>query len=140
MPGLRRVVLDPNVLVSAALTRSGATGELLVLIETEALVPILSPALLGELRRVLRRDKFRRYVTAEEARDYVARLELLGQLADDPSERPPVTADPKDDYLVALARSAKADALVSGDPDLTELDLPDLQVLTPRQLLDELQP
>lgn len=43
--------------------------------------------------------------------------------------------DPADDYLVALARIADADALVSGDSDLTDLRLDDLTVMTPRQLL-----
>ena len=46
--------------------------------------------------------------------------------------------DPDDDYLVAVARSAKADALVSGARNMVELRLPDLVVLTPRQLLPRL--
>jgi predicted nucleic acid-binding protein len=54
----------------------------------------------------------------------------------DPLDIPSVTRDPKDDYLVALAREAGADSLVSGDPDLTSLADPVLRVMTPRELLD----
>ena len=43
-----------------------------------------------------------------------------------------------DDYLIALARAAVVDALVSGDQDLTSLALDDLEIVTPRQLLDRL--
>ncbi len=42
-----------------------------------------------------------------------------------------VSVDPDDDYLVALARRARVDALVSGDPDLTALTGVDPPVQTP---------
>jgi predicted nucleic acid-binding protein len=50
------------------------------------------------------------------------------------------TRDPKDDYLVALAHLAKADAIVSGDGDLHDAELTDLQVWTPRHIADLLAP
>lgn len=53
----------------------------------------------------------------------------------DPEQIEPVTADPRDDYLVALAIRERADALISGDRYLTELDLEELTVLTPAQAL-----
>ena len=121
------------------LSGGGATASLLDLVEVGALVPILSPALLEELAEVLQREKFRRYLSVQEAVAYLGRLERRGESADDPQERPRVSADPKDDYLVALARLVRADALVSGDSDLTQLHLPDVLVLNPRQLLDRLQ-
>lgn len=49
-----------------------------------------------------------------------------------------MTADPKDDYLVALYRDCNADLLVSGDSDLVDLDADDVTVLAPRELLDRL--
>jgi predicted nucleic acid-binding protein len=45
-----------------------------------------------------------------------------------------VTRDPNDDYLVALAVAAQADALISGDRDLTDLQTP-VPILTPRMFL-----
>lgn len=42
-------------------------------------------------------------------------LAAEANLLADPRDPPPVTPDPKDDYLPALARSAGADHLVSGD-------------------------
>jgi predicted nucleic acid-binding protein len=50
-----------------------------------------------------------------------------------------VPEDPKDDYLVALARTASADYLISGDPRLTSLGGEvGVQVLTPRTFYEVL--
>ena len=131
-------MIDPNVLVSAVITPTGATAVVADLVRSAVLVPVVSPALLAELRRVLNRSKFRRYLSLQQADVYIQELEQLGQPESDPPAPPRVSADPDDDYLVGLARSAKADALVSGDAHLTDLDLLDVTVLTPRQLLDRL--
>jgi predicted nucleic acid-binding protein len=48
------------------------------------------------------------------------------------------TADPKDEFVVALVRTAEVMALVSGDPHLTELVDLDPTVLTPAAFLDGL--
>lgn len=52
-----------------------------------------------------------------------------------PHRHPYVTADPKDDYMVALYRDCAADPLVSGDSDLLELGAENVNVLTPGELL-----
>jgi uncharacterized protein len=57
---------------------------------------------------------------------------------DDPEVQPGVTADPDDDYLVALARKVGADCLVSGDPDILNSQLADLEVLAPAEFLARL--
>ena len=49
-----------------------------------------------------------------------------------------MSRDRDDDYLIAVARAAQVDALVSGDDDLTSLELEDLVILTPRQVLDRI--
>lgn len=48
-------------------------------------------------------------------------------------------ADPKDEFLVALARDADVVALVSGDPHLTELVNQDPAVMTPAAFLNHPQ-
>lgn len=118
---MRRVVLDPGVLVSALITPSGTPAKLLELARNGALELIASPLLLGELERVLAREKFRRYVDLYAVRDYVGLLRRDAVVAEDPAEEPPLrSADPDDDYLIALAFSQKA-ALVSGDKHLLDL-------------------
>jgi predicted nucleic acid-binding protein len=50
-----------------------------------------------------------------------------------------VTADPKDEFLVALARAANVVALVSGDPHLTDLVNRQPPVMTPAAFLNHLR-
>ena len=133
-----RVVFDPNVLVSAVVA-SGVSAELLDRwLMDRPFELVVCPALLGELRDVLGRDRFRRWISADEVARLVARLGDEALMVDDPAEVPPVTADPKDDYLVALYRGCGAGLLVSGDSDLVDRDEDDVQVVTPRGLLDRL--
>jgi putative PIN family toxin of toxin-antitoxin system len=133
-----RVVIDPGVLVSALLTPRGAPAALYRAWREGAVEFIVSPALLGELEAVLARPKFRSYVTHAEADAFVATLRREAELVDDPAPTPGVTPDPKDDYLVAVARAARASFLVSGDPHLTGLRDASPPVLTPRGLVDRL--
>ena len=53
-----------------------------------------------------------------------------------PTTITPVTRDPDDDYLFALARDARVDVIVSDDADLTDLDEPPTRVLSPRTFLN----
>ncbi len=101
---------------------------------------ICSALLLAELERVLLRPKFRTYASESEVRAFLALLNRLATIVPDPPPLPGITPDPKDDYLVALARSSSARVLVSGDRHLCDLVDPQPAVLTPRAFLDRLQP
>ncbi len=134
-----RVILDPNVLVSAVIT-SGVSAELLNRWLTDhPFQLVVCPTLTAELRGVLARPKFRRWITVEEATDFVDLLEREAEQWVDPVEVPQATEDPKDDYLVALHRSCQADLLVSGDSDLLALGADDITVLPPGERLERLQ-
>ncbi len=132
-----RAVLDPNVLVSALISPEGVPARILSASEEERFQLVVSERLIAELENVLMREKFRRYATVDEAGAHVRRVREVGALADE-GNIGAVSPDPKDDYLVALARSAGADLLISGDPHLTGLENPQPPVLTPREFLDAL--
>jgi putative PIN family toxin of toxin-antitoxin system len=94
---------------------------------------------LGELHLVLRRERLRRWLTQGEADVFVASLGSDATVIDDPPAQPGLTPDPDDDFVVALARAARADYLVSGDRHLIELVDPNPPVLTPRAFLELLR-
>jgi putative PIN family toxin of toxin-antitoxin system len=132
---LKRIVFDPGVLISALISPGGAPAEALDRWREGEFDLVVSPALLDELRRVLLRRKFRRYVTEEDVSAFVSALAQEAIAVEDPppsSER--FTRDPNDDYLVLLARAAGAEAIVSGDPDLTTATL-EPPVFTPAEFL-----
>jgi putative PIN family toxin of toxin-antitoxin system len=108
--------LDPGVLISGLISGKGAPRDLLWLWLEGSFELVVCPSLLAELGRVLLRPKFRPYVTGKEVRAYVALLRRLVSLEPDPEATAGLTPDPGDDYLMALARAAKAEFIVSGDP------------------------
>lgn len=117
---VRRLVLDPGVFVSALITPAGVPGQLLEKVYAGEFETAVSPLLLRELEKVLGREKFRRYLDLEAVDRSIDRLRRAF-LVPDPEAPPPFRcADPKDDYLLALAFHEKA-IIVSGDKHLLEL-------------------
>lgn len=131
-----RAVIDPGVLIAAVLSAEGAPAELLRLWLDGVFEIVVSEKLLSELRGVLARPKFRTYLSLSEAERYVSLLERWAERSADAAVVAPHTPDPKDDYLVELAISAKAAFIVSGDRHLTNLPDSKVPVLTPRRAVD----
>ena len=132
---MRRIVLDPGVLVSALITPAGAPARVLRDARDGRFELLVSPYLLDELEGVLEREKFRRYVQIETVREYVQALRREARIVPDPAAEPPLRcADPDDDYLLALACSENA-ILVSGDNHLLDLSPSGVPVVAPAKLL-----
>lgn len=70
---------------------------------------VLSPLVVEELHNVLRRDRFRKYLSVRDAEEFVAALLRKAELAEDQQDPPRISADPGDDYLPALAAATGVD-------------------------------
>ena len=129
-----RAVLDPNVIISALLSPSGAPARLLRAWLYGRFELIVSPLLLAELERALAYPKLRRRIAPQEAHRTIEWIIDSATSAKDPNEPPPVRSpDPGDDYLIALAASEQA-ALVSGDEHLLGL-ADDFPIFPPARFL-----
>lgn len=116
-----RAVLDPNVIISAALSPRGAPGRLFRHWLDGAYDVVVSPSLLEGLRRALSYPRLADRIPPRDAEGLVALLARAAALTEDPDQPPPVSApDPDDDYLIALAAQSES-LLISGDKDLLEL-------------------
>ena len=131
-----RIVLDPNVLISAALSSKGPSAQILAEAREGSFELVACPALIDELARVLRRERFRSYLSIEDSIRYVEAVARLATSVANPTQVPSATRDRNDDYLVALLGSS-ADLLVSGDKDLTDLD--DARIVSPRAAIEILR-
>jgi putative PIN family toxin of toxin-antitoxin system len=130
-----RAVLDPNVHIAALLSPAGPPAGALRAWQAGRFELIVSPLLLGELRRALAYPKLRRRIPEFRARAYVSAVERRASVTPDPGTPPRLqSADADDDYLIALAESRRA-ALVSGDADLLAL-AGRLPVFDPRGFLE----
>ena len=134
-----RAVLDANVLISAILSSRGSPARLLLAWQAGEFDLVVSPKLLDELRRALTYPKLERLVPHADADAFVAWIARSAVLATDPDGPPPVlSADPDDDYLMALAAAERA-VLVSDDTHLTTLGSR-FPVMTPAEFLGGLRP
>jgi uncharacterized protein len=119
---LKRLVVDPNTLASGiAGVRSGSPPALLIrALQASGFEIVVCPEVLREVRKALRKPYFKKRVGVEEARKAVARIERAAIEREDPQEVEAILRDPTDDYLLALAREAGAEAIVTGDNDLLD--------------------
>jgi putative PIN family toxin of toxin-antitoxin system len=133
-----RAVLDANVLVSALLSRAGAPARLVERWFAGEFELVVCRTLLDEVERTLAQPKIRKRVTSEDGASFVRLLEQLAEVVADPESPPPVhSADPGDDYLLALAARERAQ-LVSGDAHVLALE-DKLPISSPRRFLDQLE-
>jgi len=118
-----RAVLDTNVYVAALLSRDGSPATIVRALADGAFDAVVCPTLMAELRTVLARPKIAERVSGETAEQFAAWLERSAVCATEPEAIDPVSPDPGDDYLIALAREAGATFVVSGDAHLLGIAL-----------------
>jgi uncharacterized protein len=118
---LSRLVLDASVVLAALAGRPQASPALLLAgAHNGDFEAVACPALITEVRGGLRKPYFRTRLSDLEGREAVDAYADLALMQADPINPEPILRDPADDYLVALARAAGAEAIVTGDKDLLE--------------------
>lgn len=135
-----RVVVDTNVLLSAALSPRGAPAELMDKLLAEGRL-VFSRVTFAELESRIWKPKFDRYLPIERRNQIMHELNASALWVDVSSTISILSysRDVKDDAFVHAALAAGATRLVSGDDDLLCLHpLGTLRILTPRAALDEI--
>jgi putative PIN family toxin of toxin-antitoxin system len=117
-----RAIIDTNVFIAGLLWR-GSPHVLLEHAHAGTLTVISSSTLIAELAGVLGRAKFAAILskTSTSLERTTAEVRQLAEIIDPPPLEHPVCRDSTDDHVLALALSANADMVVSGDDDLLVL-------------------
>lgn len=132
-----RAVLDPNVIISAALSPGGSPARVLTAWLEGRFEIIASPGLIDELERAFAYPKLRKRIPEADAEALVRLIEGGSVMREDPADPPSISKDPGDDYLIALAAGSEA-ALISGDRDLLAL-APETPVFSAKKFLKWLE-
>lgn len=117
---VERVVVDTNVLISAALRPKGPPRAVIDMVRTANGVLLFSNDSFHELQSRLLRARFDRYVGREGRVLYLVQIKAV-------SEWVSITGaklgcrDPDDDKILETALMGDADCLVTGDQDLLEM-------------------
>ena len=130
-----RAVLDPNVVLSGLLSPNGAPADVLRAFDSGEFESVVSRSLLDELERALGYPKLQRYIRPPDAEAVLRWIAESAAVVEDPEAPATIrSADPGDDYLIALAETQRA-ALVSGDKHLLSLS-GEIPVFSPREFID----
>ena len=121
MPGAKLlVVADTNAWISRFILPNSLTGQRMKKLAADKRITLVfSQDLKEELRAVLQRPKFRKYITAENLAVFRAYLDAFPTTA--VTSAVEMCRDPKDNFLLNLALDSQADFLLSGDEDLLVL-------------------
>jgi putative PIN family toxin of toxin-antitoxin system len=115
-----KVIFDVNIWVSAFISSNMEKQVQAIILQDEVEV-IACSELLEELKQTLQRSKFKKYLSTERM---LLAIELVEQSSTFINLKSVVELcrDHKDDYLLALAKDAQADFLLTGDKDLLVLN------------------
>lgn len=116
----KRFVADTNILVSAALIRHSLPWQAINQMEQKGKI-LYSEATLLELKSVLNRKKFDKYLTVEDKQQFIFKFLEKAELVNI-TETITDCRDPKDNKFLELAVSGKVDLLITGDQDLLILN------------------
>jgi|ERR1700678_85527 len=109
-----RVALDTNILISALMIQTGNPAAIYRAWQERQFILLTCAEHLDELRAALRKPAIAERIKPYKAGGLVNELKKLAESID---ELPQVrrSADPTDNFLLALSEAGKADYLVTGD-------------------------
>jgi uncharacterized protein len=129
------IVIDTNVLISAAILPSSKTAKVIQLAITHFLIA-QNDATWTELETRIAKDKFNRYFDNESRADYLLELAQSTQWFDAVANVE-VSRDSDDDKFVSLAIDAGATIIISGDSDLKDIKKHEgIEILSPAQFFE----
>jgi putative PIN family toxin of toxin-antitoxin system len=133
----QRVVVDVNILISFLIGKR--LGGFITLLQEAEFLLLVSPPLLAEFVDVAARPRFRKHFPVEFAHQLAMTFAEAGELVEVEAKSPtPLSRDPKDDYLLLMAKKGKADLLITGDDDLLSMrSYGRTRILSARNFTDE---
>jgi putative PIN family toxin of toxin-antitoxin system len=126
-----RIVFDTNVLFAAFVAHGVCAGLYEECLSRGQIV--ISRFILEELHEKL---LVKASLSPSEAKEVIDAVRADAEIAEAPPLAAPVCRDADDDWILATALAAKADALVTGDKDLLVIGRHEgIPILTPRDAL-----
>jgi len=145
-----KVVYDTGVVLQATLHPAGPAGQTLRLLEQEGIEGFISGRIREEYAEVLSRPDIRTknpYLTDDQAQAVLVWLDERMTLITQPTRVIEYPRDPKDEPIVNLALTIRADCIVTRDQDLFDLGrsrqfrllFPYIQVLDPVAFVQKIE-
>jgi hypothetical protein len=138
MPSQRiiRIIIDTNLWISFLIGKE--LKSLKDLIVSNRVRLIISNQLIQEIKIVTTRSKLKKYFKVEQVNELVTFLEIIADKVE-PHEILPVCRDPKDDFILAIAKTGRADYIITGDKDLLEIGFYGKTIILNKTRFEELK-
>ena len=134
MASLERLVVDTNVVLSGLLFPGSIPSR--ALYKAKGSVVLATDVMRQELAEVMERSRFDRYVERQ-IRQRLVEEYLRATVTVEVSFSIRACRDPKDDKFLEAAVHGRADAIVTGDRDLLDLNpFRGIAILTPAEYLE----
>lgn len=132
-------VIDTNILVSALMSKRGASYKILSLLPSGKFDFHISVPLICEYESVLKRSELGLTWTMQDIDDLIDIICLLGIKHEIWYLWRPLLQDAKDDFVAELAVTAQAEGIVTQNiRDFRGLDKFDVDLLTPKEFLQRI--
>jgi uncharacterized protein len=132
------VVLDTNIVVSAAISRRGPPGQIIVAWRNGSFDQVTSAPLVDELQRKLMSDRLRAYLTwnQEEVAEFLDYVRHHAKIVAPTRIIEVIKDDPDDNRVLEAAVEGEVDYIVSGDRDLLGLgEYANIPIVTPARFV-----
>jgi putative PIN family toxin of toxin-antitoxin system len=113
-----RLIIDTNLWISFLLTKD--LSKLDSLLKGNHVILLFSKELLEEFITVTQRPKFKKYFSQIDIQNLLSKINTKADFITIKSQVT-LCRDPKDNFLLALAKDGKASHLITGDKDLLVL-------------------
>ena len=110
-----RIIIDTNLWISFLLTKD--LSKIDGLLKGNHAILLFSQELLEEFTTVAQRPKFKKYFSQAEIKNLLSKINNKAEFIT-VKYHLVICRDPKDNFLLALAKDGKASHLITGDKDL----------------------
>ncbi len=132
-----RVIIDTNIWISFLIGKE--LQDLKELIVDEKVKVITTEQSINEFRLVTSRDKLKKYFDQDKVTELISLLDILADKIKI-KKIDKVCRDPKDDFLLALAKESRANYLITGDKDLLDIKVyGQTKILTVKQFKEKIK-
>lgn len=126
-----KIIIDTNIWISFLIGKE--LQDLKDLIVSDKVKIITTSQLIDEIKLATSREKLRKYFNKDSVSDLIALLDVVAEKVQIKKVEQ-ICRDPKDDFLLALAKESKANYLITGDKDLLEIKVySKTQIVTVKQ-------
>lgn len=135
-----KVVLDTNVIISAALSSDGNPGIIFEMLISGMIKNFTTQEIIDEVREVLERPRISELLLLKDKEFILSTYETLSEKIEPSITLNLVQSDPDDNKFIDCAVNAAVNYLISGDSHLLKLnDVQGIKIVSPTEFIQVMQ-